>query len=167
MTRLWDKGTPLDDRCLIYTAGEDYGLDERLVRYDVRASIAHAEMLHAQKLLSSADLEEIRKGLTALADEHARGIWHIELTDEDGQTALEWRLTERIGAAGGGACAPGPFTERPGPGRHPFVSAGCHRRVEYGRLRRRRCARPARGSQEKHGAARANPPANSAAPFRG
>ena len=101
MTRLWDKGSPLDDRVLSYTAGEDYGLDERLVRYDVRASVAHAEMLHAQKLLSAADLEEIRKGLTALADEHARGLWHIELTDEDGQTALEWRLTERIGAAGG------------------------------------------------------------------
>ena len=101
MTRLWDKGTPLDDRVLSYTAGEDYGLDERLVRYDVRASIAHAEMLHAQKLLSASDLEEIRAGLTALADEHARGLWHIELTDEDGQTALEWRLTERIGAAGG------------------------------------------------------------------
>ena len=101
MTRLWDKGTPLDDRVLSYTAGEDFALDERLVHYDVRASIAHAEMLHAQKLLSAGDLEEIRSGLTALADEHARGLWHIELTDEDGQTALEWRLTERIGAAGG------------------------------------------------------------------
>jgi argininosuccinate lyase len=101
VARLWDKGAPLDDRVLNYTAGEDYGLDERLVRYDVRASIAHAEMLHAKKLLSAGDLEEIRNGLTALADEHARGLWHIELTDEDGQTALEWRLTERIGAAGG------------------------------------------------------------------
>jgi argininosuccinate lyase len=101
MARLWDKGAPLDDRVLNYTAGEDYALDERLVRYDVRASIAHAEMLHAQKLLSAGDLEEVRAGLTALGEEHARGLWHIELTDEDGQTALEWRLTERIGAAGG------------------------------------------------------------------
>src|SRR5487761_648520 len=101
MTRLWDKGTPLDDRVLRYTAGEDFALDERLVRYDVRASIAHAEMLYEQKLLSAADLEAIRSGLAALADEHARGQWHIELTDEDGQTALERRLTERIGPAGG------------------------------------------------------------------
>jgi len=101
VTRLWDKGAPLDDRVLSYTAGEDYGLDERLVRYDVRASIAHAEMLHTRGLLSAADLEEIRAGLTALADEHEKGLWHIELSDEDGQTALEWRLTERIGAAGG------------------------------------------------------------------
>jgi argininosuccinate lyase len=101
MTRLWDKGAPLDDRVLRYTAGEDFALDDRLVRYDVRASIAHAEMLNEQKLLSDADLDAIRSALTVLADEHARGLWRIELADEDGQTALERRLTERIGVAGG------------------------------------------------------------------
>ena len=101
MTRLWDKGAPLDARVLQYTAGEDYALDERLVPYDVRASIAHAEMLAAQQLLSSADLEAIRGGLEAIAEEHAQGRWRIELGDEDGQTALEKRLTARIGDAGG------------------------------------------------------------------
>jgi len=98
--RLWDKDTPLDERVLRYTADEDYILDERLVPYDVRASIAHAEMLHAQRLLSRADLDAIRAGLEALAAEHARGAWRIELADEDGQTALERRLTARIGTAG-------------------------------------------------------------------
>jgi argininosuccinate lyase len=101
MTRLWDKGAPLDDRVLVYTAGEDYALDERLVRYDVQASIAHAEMLNTQKLLSDADLQAIRSGLQAIAQEHADGKWRIELNDEDGQTALEKRLTARIGEAGG------------------------------------------------------------------
>ena len=101
MSRLWDKGAPLDERVLRYTAGEDFALDERLVAYDVRASIAHAEMLAAQKLLSAEDLAAICAGLAALAEEHACGLWHIELADEDGQTALERRLTERIGAAGG------------------------------------------------------------------
>lgn len=100
MTRLWDKGAPLDERVLRYTAGADYALDDRLVRYDVRASIAHAEMLNAQGLLPLADLDAIRDGLQELAAEHARGLWHVELADEDGQTALERRLTERIGAAG-------------------------------------------------------------------
>ncbi len=101
MSRLWDKGAPLDERVLRYTAGEDFALDERLVAYDVRASIAHAEMLAAGGLLAAADFAAIRDGLTALGDEHARGVWHIELSDEDGQTALERRLTERIGPAGG------------------------------------------------------------------
>jgi len=86
---------------LAYTAGDDYALDERLVKYDVRASIAHAEMLNAVKLLPDADLAAIRDGLNALAAEHAAGQWKIELADEDGQTALEKRLTARIGPAGG------------------------------------------------------------------
>jgi argininosuccinate lyase len=101
MTRLWDKGAPLDERVLRYTAGEDPVLDQRLVPYDVCASLAHAQMLCERQLLSRADLDAIRAGLTALADEHARGLWRIELADEDGQTALERRLTERIGPAAG------------------------------------------------------------------
>jgi argininosuccinate lyase len=100
VTRLWDKGAPLDARVLDYTAGEDHALDERLVPYDVRASIAHAEMLNAQQLLSAGDLAALREALSALAAEHARGEWHIELADEDGQTALERHLTARCGAAG-------------------------------------------------------------------
>src|SRR6187402_62734 len=75
MAFLWDKGKKLDARVLAFTAGEDHALDERLVRYDVLASIAHARMLAG------------------------RGL--ITLADEDGQTALEKHLTERIGAAGG------------------------------------------------------------------
>jgi argininosuccinate lyase len=101
MTRLWDKGAALDERVLTYTAGEDHALDERLVAYDARASIAHAQMLHDQGLLSAEDCEAIESGLEALAAAHAQGEWKIELADEDGQTALEKRLTARIGAAGG------------------------------------------------------------------
>jgi argininosuccinate lyase len=100
MSRLWDKGAPLDERVLRYTAGEDHALDNRLVEYDARASIAHAEMLNAQGLLSSTDLEAIRKGLTEIAAEHAAGKWRVLLEHEDGQTALENLLTERIGEAG-------------------------------------------------------------------
>ena len=101
MSRLWDKGAPLDERVLAFTAGEDHSLDERLVPYDARASIAHAQMLNDQGLLSDADCESIESGLEALAASHAKGEWKIELSDEDGQTALERRLTARIGEAGG------------------------------------------------------------------
>jgi argininosuccinate lyase len=101
MTRLWDKGTPLDARVLSYTAGDDYPLDNRLVSYDVRASIAHAEMLAEQGLLSAPELASIRGALEAIADEHARGIWRVTLEHEDSQTAIENLLTARIGAAGG------------------------------------------------------------------
>ena len=107
MTRLWDKGGPhdadpldadrLDERVLRYTAGEDHALDDRLVAYEVRASIAHAEMLGEQGLLSAEDLAAIRAGLEALGAGHAAGEWRIELAEEDAQTALEERLAARIG----------------------------------------------------------------------
>jgi argininosuccinate lyase len=100
MKRLWDKGEPLDERILRYTAGEDHRLDGRLVAYDVRASIAHATMLNQQKLLSNEDLGNISSGLEDLAEAYANGDWQISLEDEDVHTALEQRLTENIGEAG-------------------------------------------------------------------
>jgi len=100
VTRLWDKGAPLDERVLRYTAGEDHALDNRLVAYDVRASIAHAEMLHDAGLVNDADLEAIRSGLLEIAESHARGDWSVTLDLEDGQTALETLLTRKIGDAG-------------------------------------------------------------------
>ncbi|HKU16610.1 MAG TPA: argininosuccinate lyase [Steroidobacteraceae bacterium] len=100
MSRLWDKGAELDERVLRYTAGEDHALDNRLVAYDVRASIAHAQMLHAQGLLAAADLTAITNALTDIAAAHARGEWHVQLEQEDGQSALENLLVARIGEAG-------------------------------------------------------------------
>jgi argininosuccinate lyase len=101
MSRLWDKGTSLDAQVLKYTAGEDHALDNRLVAYDIRASIAHAEMLGEQKLLSAHDVAAIRDALTAIGDEHRLGKWQISLEQEDCQTAIENLLTARIGATGG------------------------------------------------------------------
>lgn len=101
MTRLWDKGQPLDERILRFTAGEDHHLDERLVEYDVRASIAHARMLESSGLLDAGDCAAICDGLEKLGAEHAAGRWTIELADEDVHGALERRLIAAIGEAGG------------------------------------------------------------------
>ena len=101
MSRLWEKGLPLAQRVLRYTAGEDHQLDARLVNYDVQASIAHAQMLAAQELLSQQDCDSICAGLTELGKQFVAGKWHIRLEDEDVHTALESRLTDLIGEAGG------------------------------------------------------------------
>ena len=101
MSRLWEKGLPLDERVLRYTAGEDHKLDARLVPYDVRGSIAHAEMLADQNLISSDDHDAIRTGLNELLSSFEAGDWAIRLEDEDVHTALETRLTDAIGTAGG------------------------------------------------------------------
>ncbi len=100
MSRLWDKGGELDQRVLRYTAGEDHALDNRLVAYDVRASIAHAEMLHLQGLISPDDFAAIAGGLSEIGRAHASGEWSVQLEHEDGQTALENLLVAKIGEAG-------------------------------------------------------------------
>jgi len=101
VTRLWEKGLPLDQRVLAFTAGEDHLLDARLVSYDVRGSEAHAEMLAAQGLITNADCQAICDGLRKLEAGFANGEWEILLEDEDVHTALESRLTELIGPAAG------------------------------------------------------------------
>ena len=100
MTRLWDRGEPLDARILAYTAGEDHRLDARLVPYDCRASQAHARMLAKQGYLTSADAEALCRALDVVAEEFARGVWTIALTDEDCHTAIENRLVALCGEAG-------------------------------------------------------------------
>jgi argininosuccinate lyase len=101
MTRLWDKGAPLDRRVLEFTAGEDHALDDRLVAYDIEGSIAHAEALHACGVLTAADRAAIRDALREIGAAHARGEWRVTLELEDGQTALETRLSEKLGTTGG------------------------------------------------------------------
>jgi argininosuccinate lyase len=101
MTRLWDKGLPLDERVLRYTAGEDHLLDARLVHYDVRGSIAHAEMLADVGLIDDIDCRAICDRLRELEASFDAGEWQISLEDEDVHTALESRLSANIGEAGG------------------------------------------------------------------
>jgi len=100
MTRLWDRKEPLDRLVLEYTAGEDHALDDRLVQHDIRASAAHAGMLHAAGLLGDADHAAIQGALRAIGEAHAQGEWQVKLEDEDCHTALENRLVEAVGEAG-------------------------------------------------------------------
>ena len=101
MKRLWDKGLPLDEKILKYTAGEDHALDHRLASYDIKASIAHVEMLANCKLLEIDDSKMIIEGLIALLKDYQDQKWSIRLEDEDVHTAIEKNLIEKIGEVGG------------------------------------------------------------------
>src|SRR6188472_1231959 len=98
--RLWDRGEPLDELVLRFTAGEDHALDDRLVAYDVRASQAHARMLRAAGHLSEQDSAKLVAGLDAVGQAHERGEWKVSLEEEDCHTAIENRLVQALGDAG-------------------------------------------------------------------
>lgn len=101
MSRLWDKGASIDQRILEFTVGDDYLLDANLVPFDVQASVAHVRMLGQQGLLDSSEVEALVSALREAGEEFAEGVWTIRLEDEDCHTALENRLTEKLGALGG------------------------------------------------------------------
>lgn len=101
VTRLWDRGLPLDEMVLMYTAGDDAILDDNLVAYDVRASIAHADMLLARGYLSVEHHGRLTGALADLASSHAAGEWHVGVDEEDCHTAIENRLVLVLGEVGG------------------------------------------------------------------
>jgi argininosuccinate lyase len=100
--RLWGTASQenIDQLILEYTSGEDHTLDEQLVKYDLRASEAHARMLQQQGYLKEADFSALQIALHALAKSHAAGDWKITLEEEDCHTAIENRLVSMTGEAG-------------------------------------------------------------------
>ncbi|RVW00497.1 argininosuccinate lyase [Rhodococcus spongiicola] len=76
--------------------------DWALAPYDVRASQAHARVLHKAGLLSDADLASMLDGLARLADDVQSGAFVPAESDEDVHGALERGLIERVGPEVGG-----------------------------------------------------------------
>ncbi len=73
-----------------------------LAPYDIRASKAHANVLHAAGLLTDDELTRMHAALDALAADVASGAFVAQDGDEDVHTALERGLIDRAGADLGG-----------------------------------------------------------------
>jgi len=81
-----------------YTASVSF--DQRLWRADIRGSLAHAEMLAAQGVISAQDLTDIQRGLAQIGDEIESGRFEWQLALEDVHLNIEARLTALVGDAG-------------------------------------------------------------------
>ncbi len=75
--------------------------DIRMVREDIRGSIAHVRMLGRQAIVPPEDATEIEMGLWSLLDEVDRDEFRLTLADEDVHTGVERRLRELIGPVTG------------------------------------------------------------------
>jgi argininosuccinate lyase len=71
-----------------------------LAAYDIQGSIAHAQMLGAQKIISQDDVKAIEQGLADIATEIEAGQFEWLLDLEDVHLNIEKRLTDKIGDAG-------------------------------------------------------------------
>ena len=64
------------------------GYDQRLFPEDIEGSIAHAEMLAAQHIITSEDLEQIKNGMTQVRKELEAGVFVFIDDDEDIHMAI-------------------------------------------------------------------------------
>lgn len=89
---------PVSDLVKRYTASVFF--DKRLAQFDMQGSLAHAEMLAHQGIISAQDLADIERGMAQIKSEIDAGqfTWLLDL--EDVHLNIEKRLTELVGDAG-------------------------------------------------------------------
>ena len=98
--KLWQKGTEPDKEVEQFTVGEDYILDQQLVKYDCLASMAHARMLNKINIISVQECDRLIAVLQEIVDLDAQGKFKIKQSDEDCHTAIENYLTKKLGETG-------------------------------------------------------------------
>ena len=89
---------PMSELVQRYTASVFF--DKRLWRADIQGSLAHAEMLQAQGIISAQDLADIQRGLTQITQDIESGQFEWKLALEDVHLNIEARLTQLVGDAG-------------------------------------------------------------------
>jgi len=76
-------------------------VDRALWRYDIVGSIAHAQMLSEQSILTRKEFAEIKAGLLAIGERIEAGELDMPVELEDIHMVIEAALIERIGPVGG------------------------------------------------------------------
>lgn len=98
---LWQKpGVEVDAKIQAFLAGEDVLLDREFFLFDIQASAAHAEGLQRIGILDADEIEALKRELAALADDFSAGRFALDARFEDGHSAIEARLIERLGDTG-------------------------------------------------------------------
>ena len=89
---------PVSDLVKRYTASVFF--DHRLAQFDIQGSLAHAEMLAHQNIISQQDYADVQRGLAQIGSEIDAGKFEWLLDLEDVHLNIEKRLTELVGDAG-------------------------------------------------------------------
>ncbi len=79
---------------------ESLSVDKRLYKYDIVGSIAHAQMLADQKLITKDEFRQIKDSLIEISEEIAAERFKFEKKYEDIHMAIETALVGKIGPAG-------------------------------------------------------------------
>lgn len=100
MTKLWGGRFNKDTNELMEDFHSSISFDQRLYRYDIQGSIAHARMLGKTGVILEVEAQQIITGLEALLADIETGQIQFAAEAEDIHMNIETLLTERIGPVG-------------------------------------------------------------------
>lgn len=98
--KLWQTGDALNKEIENFTVGNDYLLDTQLLPFDIQASKAHVKMLVSVGVLSQKEGDDLYKELDNILALVEKGKFEITREQEDGHTAIEQYLVEKLGDTG-------------------------------------------------------------------
>ena len=98
--KTWEKRLSGETDELATNFVESLSYDKRLYKYDIAASIAHAQMLAEQGLITKSELSEIKSALFEISDQIAAGRFEFDKIHEDIHMAIEAALIKKIGDVG-------------------------------------------------------------------
>lgn len=98
--KLWQKNYSLNKQVEKFTVGDDYKIDQKLVKYDCLASIAHAKMLNKIGILTKTECNKLIAVLNEIIKSDGRGEFVIKQEDEDCHTAIENYLIKKLRSIG-------------------------------------------------------------------
>ena len=98
---LWQKSdSKVDARIMRFLAGDDVLLDREFFLHDIVASKAHVEGLANIGVLDPDEAAALKHELDVLAEDFRSGAFVLDDRFEDCHSAIEARLTERLGDTG-------------------------------------------------------------------
>lgn len=100
MKQLWGSGFSKELNKSTNDFNSSLSFDKRLYKYDIKGSIAHANMLFVQGILTNEEFNLIKNGLGEILDEIKNGQVDFDSDFEDIHTLIEKLLSQKIGAAG-------------------------------------------------------------------
>lgn len=98
--KLWGGRFAKSTNAMVDDFNSSIRFDERLYKHDIMGSIAHVTMLAKQDIISSEDMEIIKKGLEELLVEIEAGEVEFDISEEDIHMNLEKLLILKVGDVG-------------------------------------------------------------------
>lgn len=100
--KLWQKQqkSTLNSFILEFNSEQDALIDNKLIKFDVLATIAHIKMLEEIDILTKTELKQTKKELVKVLSLIDEKKFNVKLSDEDMHTKIENHLTHALGDSG-------------------------------------------------------------------